>query len=92
VPQALHLVYRGFGTQRSVTKDTLLVVSGQAVATFCCPARQSNKHPCEPQFSRARWFRTVLTSEQRLPISFRPTQDLLPGLLSVAPSGAGDLV
>jgi hypothetical protein len=33
--QPLHSLYRGFGAQLSVTKDTLLVVSPQVVATFC---------------------------------------------------------
>src|ERR1700677_844881 len=33
--QPLHSLYRRFDTRLSVTKDTLLVVSPQAVATFC---------------------------------------------------------
>jgi len=33
--QPLHSLYRKFGSRLSVTKDTLLVVSPQTVATFC---------------------------------------------------------
>ena len=33
--QPLQCLYRGFGARLSVTKDTLLVVSPQVVATFC---------------------------------------------------------
>jgi len=33
--QPLHSLYRKFGSRLSVTKDTLLVVSPQVLATFC---------------------------------------------------------
>lgn len=75
--QPLQCLYRGFGARLSVTKDTVLIVSPQVVATFCTFA------------VLARGMQQTVAHGHAVPANvFSPTQDYVLGY-HLSPLGAG---